>query len=75
MGESCTKIGFFGLLYNIVLLYFSIFKKSIDEAYFIKYNYKCKGKLRHFFMQFSLNKKISDKTSQNKDFLPCMLKF
>ena len=28
-----------------------------------------------FFMQFSLNKKISDKTSQNKDFLPCMLKF
>lgn len=44
--KVAQKWDFFGLLYNIVLLqYLSIFKKSIDGAYFIKYNDRCEGKL------------------------------
>ena len=31
--------------YYTISYYYSIFKKSIDEAYFIKYNDRCKGKL------------------------------
>ena len=44
--KVAQKWDFFGLLCNIVLLqYLSIFKKSIDGAYFIKYNDRCKGKV------------------------------
>ena len=63
--KVAQKWDFFGLLYNIVLLqYLNIFKKSIDEAYFIKYNYKCKGNLRHFYAVFPEQKNIGQNVAK-----------